>query len=298
MDFLTEDLQKEHKFTPEQIAVLKPLYDNDIASQKKEWDKLANTNAENILAGAAKYAKEKFGVSDERQQGEKYGDYLNRIADKGLEAKKAEVETAKAEYDKKLKEFKGDEATKAELDAAKSELDKAKQTLANYDEIKGKAEKYDQTSEELKGMKLDIAFRDVKPNFPETVNAYEAKAKWDEFKKGVLEKYTIELVDGVAMAIDKENQYKTVKLSDLAAADKNLEELTKGRQQQGTGAKPQGKDIKIDGLAFEVPDTAKTDTKERAKVIKEQLAKENIQPTDPRYSVKFAEYNSKIMTAK
>lgn len=298
MDFLTEDLQKEHNITPEQLAVLKPLYDNDIATKQKEWDGKANTNAESILAGAAKYAQSKFGVTEERQQGEKYGDYLNRIADKGLESRKAEVETAKAEYAQKLKDFKGDEATKAELDKAKEELDKAKQTLANFDEIKGKADKYDEASENLKGLKLEVAFTNVKPNFPDTVNAYEAKAKWDDFKKAVLEKHTIELVDGVAMAIDKENQYKTVKLSDLVVADKDLEELTKGRQQGGTGAKSQGKDIKVEGLNFDVPENAKTETKERAKVIREQLAKENINPTDAAYASKFAEYNKKIMTAK
>lgn len=298
MDFLTEDLQKEHNITPEQLAVLKPLYDNDIATKKKEWDGVANTNAENILSGAAKYAQTKLGVTEERQSGEKWGDYMNRIADKSIESKASEVERLKAEYAQKLKDFKGDDATKAELDKAKADLDEAKKTLANFDEIKGKADKYDEAAESLKGLKLDVAFTNVKPSFPDTVNAYEAKAKWDEFKKAVLEKHTIELVDGVAMAIDKENQYKSTKLSDLVAADKELTELTKGRQQTGTGAKTQGKDIKVDGLDFDVPENAKTDTKERAKVIREQLAKENISATHQDYAAKFAEYNKKIMTAK
>lgn len=298
MDFLTEDLQKEHNFTPEQIAVLKPLYDNDIATKKKDWDGVANTNAENILSGAAKYAQTKLGVTDERQAGEKWGDYMNRIADKSIESKAGEVERLKTEYAQKLKDFKGDDATKAELEKAKSDLDEAKKTLANFDEIKGKADKYDEASESLKGLKLEVAFTNVKPNFPDTVNSYEAKAKWDDFKKGILEKHTIELVDGVAMAIDKDNQYKTTKLSDLVAADKELEALTKGRQQTGTGAKGAGKEITIEGLDFNVPEEAKTDTKERAKVIREQLAKEGINATDSKYAAKFSDYNKKIMSAK
>lgn len=298
MDFLTEDLQKEHNFTPEQIAVLKPLYDNDIATKKKDWDGVANTNAENILSGAAKYAQTKLGVTDERQAGEKWGDYMNRIADKSIESKAGEVERLKTEYAQKLKDFKGDDATKAELDAAKAKLDEANKILATYDEIKGKADKYDEASESLKGLKLEVAFTNVKPNFPDTVNAYEAKAKWDEFKKAILEKHTIELVDGVPMAIDKDNVHKQTKLSDLVAADKDLSELSKGRQQAGTGAHSAGKDVKIDGLPFDVPENAKTDTKERAKAIREQLAKENIPATHPDYAAKFAEYNKKIMGSK
>jgi len=298
MDFLTEDLQKEHNFTPEQIAVLKPLYDNDIATKKKDWDGIANTNAENILSGAAKYAQTKLGVTDERQAGEKWGDYMNRIADKSIESKAGEVERLKTEYAQKLKDFKGDDATKAELEKAKADLDEAKKTLANFDEIKGKADKYDEAAESLKGLKLNVAFNKVKPNFPDTANKFEVDAKWNAFEKRVLEKHTIELVDGVAMAIDKDNVHKQTKLSDLVAADKELEELSKGRQQTGTGAHSAGKDVKIDGLPFDVPENAKTDTKERAKAIREQLAKENIPATHADYAAKFAEYNKKIMDSK
>lgn len=297
MDFLTEDLQKEHNFTPEQIAVLKPLYDNDIATKKKDWDGVANTNAEKIIDGVIVSTQKKFGIELTRNQGEKHADFLERLSTTALETQKSEVEKAKAEYAQKLKDFKGDDATKAELEKAKADLDEAKKTLANFDEIKGKADKYDEASESLKGLKLEVAFTNVKPNFPDTVNAYEAKAKWDEFKKAILEKHTIELVDGVAMAIDKENQYKTTKLSDLVAADKDLEALTKGRQQGGTGAKST-KDIKIEGLPFEVPESAKTDTKERQKAIIAQLTTEGITNTHNDYAKKFAEYNSKIINGK
>lgn len=298
MDFITTEEATALGLTTEQVTALTPKYNDHVAGLKKEWDGVANTNAENILSGAAKYAQTKLGVTDERQAGEKWGDYMNRIADKSIESKAGEVERLKTEYAQKLKDFKGDDATKSELDDAKAKLDEANKILATYDEIKGKADKYDEASESLKGLKLEVAFTNVKPNFPDTVNAYEAKAKWDEFKKAILEKHTIELVDGVAMAIDKENQYKTTKLSDLVAADKDLEALAKGRQQAGTGAHSTGKDVKIDGLPFDVPENAKTDTKERQKAIVTQLAKEGITNTHDDYAKKFAEYNKKIMTAK
>jgi hypothetical protein len=298
MEFLNTEVATELGLTPEQVTAITEKGNSYIADKQKEWDGKANTNAENILAGAAKYAQTKFGITEERQQGEKYGDYLNRLADKGFETKQATVTQLENEYKQKLKDFNGNDATKAELEAAKSELDKAKQILAGFDDIKAKADKYDATVEELTGTKREVAFQNVKPNFPETVNVYEAKAKWDEFKKGVLEKNTIELVDGVPMAIDKENQYKQTKLEDLVKADVDLTALLQGRQQQGTGARATGQSVTVEGIPFEVPELAKTDTKERAKIIKEGLAKEGIAPTHKDYSSKFSEYNTKILAIK
>lgn len=298
MDFISQEEITALGLTPEQVTGLTPKYNDHIATLKQGWDGTANANAENILSGAAKYVQTKLGVTEDRQQGEKYGDYLARLADKSIETKQSDVNRLKSDYEQKLKDFKGDDATKAELDSAKSELDKAKQILANYDEIKGKADKFDETNEKLNGLKLEVAFSNVKPNFPDTTNSYEVAAKWNEFKESILSKYTIELVEGVPTAIDKENQYKQVKLSELVASDKEIEVLVKGRQQAGTGAKTAGKNIAIEGVNFDVPESAKKDTQERAKIIREQLAKENIAPTSKEYSTKFAEYNKKITSAK
>jgi len=297
MDFITTEVATELGLTPEQITGLTPKYNDHLATLKQGWDGLANTNAENIITGAVKAIQTKTGITEDRQQGEKIADYIVRISDKALESKQAKVDALEVEYKQKLKDFNGNDATKAELEQAKTELDKAKQILANFDDIKAKADKFDETTEKLNGLKLEVAFTNVKPNFPDTANAYEVKAKWDEFKATVLAKYTIELIDGVPTAIDKENQYKTIKLSDLVLENKEIESLAKGRQQQGTGAKA-AKNVTIEGLAFDVPEAAKTDSKERAKVIREQLAKEGVVSAHKDYAAKFSDYNKKILASK
>ena len=39
------------------------------------------------MGGASKYASQKFGIELEREQGEKWGDYLVRISDNALASK-------------------------------------------------------------------------------------------------------------------------------------------------------------------------------------------------------------------
>lgn len=290
MEFITDEVKTSLGLTDEQITGLTPLYTDHFANKQKEWDNKANENAEGILNGAVSKIVEVTKVT--RNQGEKVADYIVRANETHLSTLKTELETAKSEYAQKLKDFKGDDATKEELQKAKDELDKAKQTLANFDEIKAKADKYEETSQALSGLKLQVAFQGVKPNFPDTVNAYEAKAKWEDFVKGVQEKYTIELVDGEAVCKDKENEYKTVKLSDLVSKDEELSKLSQGRQQTGAGGKQVDK-VKIDGVPFEVPKDASTE--ERSTAIKEYLLKEGVSITSPDYAKKFAELNAKIL---
>ena len=75
-------------------------------------------------------------------------------------------------------------------------MDSALQKYADYDDLKAKAEKADGYEKELSGLKLDVAFGKVKPTFPDTVNSYEAKYKWEEFTKKVLADNEIQIVDG------------------------------------------------------------------------------------------------------
>ncbi|MDV4026229.1 hypothetical protein CMT52_18005 [Elizabethkingia anophelis] len=294
MDFITEDLAKEANLTPEQVAALNPKFSNYISDQKKEWDGKANENAESILSGAAKYLMEKAGVNEERLQGEKFGDYFNRLSEKALTSKKSEVDKLKSDYEEKLKNFKGDETTKQELQAAKTKLDDALKKYADYDQLKEKADKYEDASKNLSSLKIEVAFSNVKPNFPDSVNSYEAKAKWSEFQKGILEKYNLELVEDEVLAIDKENQYKQLKLSELVAKDTVISALLENKP-AGTGAKSS---LDIKDLPFKVSEEALKNTSERAKAIKEQLAKEGISETSSEYAARFAEYNKKIMEAK
>lgn len=290
MEFITEEIQKTLGLTPEQIEGIKPLYNDHLANQKKDWDGKANENAEKIIEGAAKSIMDATGVV--REQGEKVADYLKRAGGLHISTLKSEVEVAKAEYDKKIADFKGDSATKEELQKAKDELDKAKQQLAQFDSYKEKAEKYEPLENEYKTMKLQIAFQSVKPTFPDTVNQYEAKAKWDDFVKEVQEKWTIELVDGEAVCKDKENNYKVSKLKDLVQANEAITALLAGRKQDGMNSKE--KELqKIEGVPFEVPKGA--DTQERTKAIREYLLKQGIVLTSPDYAKQFAELNKKIL---
>jgi len=290
MEFITEEVKTSLGLTEEQINGLTPVYNEHIATQKQGWDLKANENAEGILNGAASKISEVTKVG--RNQGEKIADYIVRASSEHLSSLQSDLTTKKAEYEQKLKDFKGDDATKEELQKAKDELDKAKQTLATFDEIKAKADKLEPLETEYKTMKLQIAFQSVKPNFPDTVNSYEAKAKWDDFVKGITDKNTIELVDGEAIVIDKENEHKRSKLKDLVEKDEELTKLMQGRKQDGTGGKPTDK-VKVDGVPFEVPKDASSE--ERSKAIKEYLLKEGIAITSPEYSKKFAEYNSIIL---
>lgn len=290
MEILSEEVIKETGLTPEQVSALSPKLTDYISDQKKEWDKKANDNAEGILTGAANYLQEKTGVKVERQQGEKFGDYVARISTTALESKSSEIERLKSEYQQKIKEFKGDDATKAELEIAKQKLDAAQKQLANYDELTDKAGKYDTVSKELSEFKVMAAFGNVKPSFSKEANQYEVSAKWDSFQKRVQQKYNIEIVDGEYIAVDKENHYKNVKLSELVSSDEELKSITGERAIPGVGSKS----FKLDGLNDEVPEEAKKDTAKRAAFIEAQLAKEGLTVTSPDYAKRFGELNKKI----
>lgn len=289
---LTEDFIKELGITPEQAEKVNGYYDTNVIPElKKSWDGKANENAEGILSGASKYAQEKFGVELEREQGEKYGDYLTRIAEAGLSSKQQKLKEKEAELEEKLKNFKGSDEVKQQLlDSQKKNDDLLKQ-IAELEPLKGYDEKYNTATKELQGLKLEVSFTNVKPKFPENVNKYEAEAKWNEFKNGVLEKNTIELIDGISYAIDKENPHKKTKLSELVDGDGNLKELLQGRQQGGSGAK-QVDFKKVEGIPFDIPQNASTE--DISKLTKEHLVKKLGSVTHPNYSKEFLEILMKV----
>jgi len=294
MEFITEDVQKELNLTPEQIQGLAPKFDEYIATQKKGWDGKANADADGIINGAIGKVVEVTNIA--RNQGEKVADYLQRASSEFLAGKKTELENAKADYDKKLKEFKGDEATKAELDKVKADYDAALKKYADYDDVKAKADQFDPLSQELTQLRRNTAFTSVKPNFPETVNAYEAKAKWSEFISATEEKYIIQFdKENVAVAVDKENPHRILKLSELVSKDETITLLTAGRQQGGTGAK-QAEMKDITGVPFQIAKDATT--ADISKAINDHLDKEGISKTAPERADKFREMFNKIRAAK
>ena len=292
MEFITTEIATELGLTPETIEKIKPLYDGHIATLKKDWDGVANTNAEKIIDGAISKISEVTKIP--RNQGEKGADYIVRAGNEHLSTLKNDLETAKTEYAQKLKDFKGDEATKAELEQSKQALDDAKKILADYDSIKEKADKYEPLQSEYLNMKLSVAYANVKPSFPQEVNAYEAKAKWDEFVKSTNENWIIEIVDNEPIAISKENEHKRMKLAELVSADKNITELLAGRQQNGTGANPKSKTI--DGVPFAVPENATSE--EISKLINDHIASKGIDKVSKQATEMFSTLHKAIKASQ
>ena len=116
----------------------------------------------------------------------------------------------------------------------------------------------------------------VHPEWSKNANIYEVNAKWGEFKSGILNDYEIELVEGTAMAISKENKHKQVKLADLVGKDETLSKLVLGRQQSGVNAR-EINSVEIDGVPFKVPENA--DSAVRTQVIKDYLL--NVKKLNP-----------------
>lgn len=293
MEFSKEFIE-QNKLSEDQVKAVSDFGKSHIADLQKQWDGKANENAQGILDGVIGAVAQKTGFKLDRNQGEKHADYLTRYSEAFLQKQKEGIDTLKSEYEQKLKEFKGGDALKSELDKAKSDLDEALKKYADYDELKEKAVKADEYGQQLSGLKLEVAFNKVKPSFPDTVNPYEAKAKWEDFKKTILENYTIEIVDGEPKAIKKDNVYDSKDLADFVKKDETLQALLTGRQQGGTGARTLDGEV-IEGVPFKVPKDA--DAKTRSKLIKDYLAEQGIGPAHTQYGTKFAELNKKI-TAK
>jgi hypothetical protein len=294
MEF-TEEFIKEQGLSEEQVKGITSFTQAEFATKQKEWEGKANDNAEGIIDGAIKSIQTEFGLDLERKQGEKAAQYLTRFSSSVVSGKQSELETLKADYEEKIKGVKGSEALSKEFEKMKEEKEAILEKYADYDALKEQASKADIYSKELSGLKLEVAFNEVKPTFPETVNKYEAKAIWSEFKAEVLEGNTIEIVEGVPKAIDKENHYKSVNLEELVSKNEKIQKLLEGRQQQGLNGKPV--DLKtVEGVPFDVP--AGADHKQITLLIRAQIAKEGLSPTSAESAARFKELNDKITQKK
>lgn len=300
MEFSKEFIE-QHGLNENQVNAISGHVEKEyLPNLKKEWDGKANADAEGILDGAVRYAQEKTGVELEREKGEKAGDYFKRLTDtytsSQLSLKEKELEDRKKEIEDKLKNFKGSDELKGQLETLKAENDKHLKALAELEPLKGLDEKYRQATDELTDLQKRVAYNGVKPNFPEEVNKYEAKAKWDEFVKATEEKNTIEIdKDNEAWAVDKENHHKRVKLSELVGQDENIKTLLQGRQQGGTGAKPANLK-EVEGVPFKVPENATSS--EKTKLVKDHLIKVGVEVSSDEYTKKFTELYAKVSQKK
>lgn len=295
MEF-TEEFITENGLTAEQVTAVTDQWTNEfIPNLKKEYDGVANTNAEGILTGASTYAKEKLGFELDREQGEKVGDYLKRALDSKFSSTQSALDLKQTEMDEKLKNFKGGDEYKLQIDGMKGQNDLLLQRIAKLEPLEGLDEKYQGATTELSKLKTEVAYSSVKPVFPSEVNKFESKAQWDAFKSGIEAKYTIELVDGKPIAIDKENIHKRFDLETLVSQDKNISELLKGRQQSGTGAK-QINFKELDGIPFSVPENATSE--QLTLIVREHVLKEVSDITSKEYSQKFGELYAKVKKAQ
>ncbi len=297
---LSKEFVTEHKLSDEQVKAVTEYGKTVLSTEKTkiedEWKDKAHKDAQGILSGAAESVEKLTGIK--RKDSEKIADYFGRSGSEfvstSVSTKQAELDKLKVDYEEKIKGVDGNKL-KEEYDKMKAERADIIAKFADYDTVKEKASKADELGVELSGLKLEVAYSKVKPSFPDTVNAFEAAAKWDIFKKAVEAEYTIELLNGEAIAVSKKNSLDTKKLADLVAKDETLQALTKGRQQNGSGSK-QAEKRTVDGLPFEVPVNA--ETKDYAQLIRDQLAKENIKTADTNYPAQFKKYMDLIKQQK
>ena len=271
MEFTKEQIV-EIGLSEEQVPKVTELVNNNESTLKKEWDTKATIDAENILHGATQSIVELTGIQHEK--GQKVKDYLQTASENFLKGQKADLDRKIIELDGKIKAGGGDETLKTELQETKDKLDLLQQKEAKFkdweeNDYKGK---YEEATKTLSDYKVNQAFLEVKPKFPDTVNEYESKGRWNEFKSNVLEKYNIEKNDNDEfVAVDKENKYTIIKLKDLVTQNKEISELAKGRQFTGLGADVK-KEIELEGVPFKVKEDATP--QERQKAIEDYLTGE------------------------
>ena len=283
-----EDFIKENGLEDNQVQAITTFIESELKPEiKKEFEGVANQNAEGILTGVSKSISKKFGLELERGQGEKLADYIERLGDEGLSSKAQALKTKEAELEEKLKNFKGSDEIKQQLLDAQKKNDELLKQVAELEPLKGFDLKYQEATEKLTSMQKEVAYSNIKPTFPKEVNPYEADAKWNAFKAEIEAKYDIVLEDGKPIAIDKENHHKKVELKTLLEKDVNISELLQGRQQRGTGANSADL-IEVDGLPFQVKKGA---TNEELSIqVREHLEKELGNKFHPKFNEKMIQY--------
>lgn len=293
---IAPEIITELGLTDQQVEKIAGYVNENVSKLESDWSARANVNAERIIEGAAKRIEEVTGI--QRDKGQKLADYLTFASENYFKGKTSSIERKEQELSEKLKKSGHNETIVQELELTKSQLDKLKAKEAQFadwetNDYKGK---YESVAKEHETLKQELAFNKVKPNFPDTVNKFEADYKWEAFKKQILEKNIVQIVDGEAIAIDRENNYKQFKLSDILNKDENVQSLLKGGEDKikGFGSKP--KTVKLEGVPFDVPENVSP--KDRAILIQDYIAKQGIPISDPRHPKLFAELNMKILAQK
>lgn len=251
---INKELIEKYNLSEDAVKDLTDTYQAKILEEKGMFASKANEDAEGILTGAIKSIQDEYGITVERKQGEKVRDWAGRalpdVFKAKLKDKETELDSLKSQYEKKVSEASKEDVTsiKAQYQAEKDDLLKK---YAGFDEIKTKSEKADEYEKELTSLRKNVAYNKVKPSFPETVNKYEVDAKWGDFVKRLESVYDLGFAeDGEPLYISKENPHDKGNLKDLVAKDTQIQELVKGRQQQGLGGKQGTK--QLEGIPFKI----------------------------------------------
>lgn len=298
---LNQEVAKELELSEEQVTRINEFGKNIITDYQKSVDdelkESGNKYAEGILQGAVSPTEEATGLK--REKGEKIADYFKRTGESYLTSKlserEKEIDALKNDYEEKIKGVK-------DGSKLKEELDEFKKKVAELEPLKEFKEKYEDVSNKFTTMKTENAFNNSLPKIPENVNQYEKKAKLNEVKTEILNKFDIEFDDdGVAFAVDKDNNFKKHKLSDLLETNETIKSMIDSAD-SGADGKKKGFDgkphttEKIEGVPFDVPKNAGVN--ERSKLIAEHLTKKGISKSSDEWTLNFKDLNAKILKAQ
>lgn len=295
---LQEQFITDNNLSSEQVTAINSFSSKSDTELKQGYEGKANKDAEGILTGAAAAVQKSFGFESPRGEGEKITDYFHRLGDLSVKGVLETGNKFKSDYETKLKDFKGNDALQSEFDLLKESSDIFKQKAASFEEwekedYKGKAEG---RGKELLTLKRSLAFSGVKPNFPDSVNKFEADAKWKTFTDSVDAKYDFGIDEnGDSVLKDKTNEFSTVKLEDLVKENKELTDLLTATKNPGIGSKPST--TSIEGVPFKVSENMTS--KEITQKVKDYLVNEKkIGEFSPQFGDAFSELYSKIKQGK
>jgi hypothetical protein len=286
---LGKEFIEQHGLNEDQVKAIATFGTEYTATIKKEYDGVANQQVDGIMGGVAK----SMGVDTPREQGEKWNDWLSRVSTSKFSAKEQELQSQIAAYEEKIKSTKGSELITEELNTTRQKLSDAQKQLAELEPLAGYKEKYEELYTKSTSMELNVAFGGVKPSFSQDVNEYEAKAKWDSFKKETLDKFNIVFDGNEPIAVDKENEHRRFKLSELVAGNEEIQALAKGRVQGGTGGNPTPDYISVEDVPFKVKKDA-TGSDIQTSIDNYLVTDKKLDPLSAEYSSEFGKLWLKI----